>query len=61
LEFSIIRSNGWEPSDIVELLDMVAQKRIEPVVDSVRPLAEIRDAMRRLIDREVFGKAVLVP
>ncbi len=40
---------------------MVADKRIEPVVDSVRPLAEIRDAMRRLIDREVFGKAVLIP
>ena len=60
-EFNIIGSNGWERSDISELLDMVAQKRIEPVVDSVRPLAEIRDAMRRLIDREVFGKAVLVP
>jgi alcohol dehydrogenase len=60
-EFDIIGSNGWERSDIIELLDMVAQRRIEPVVDSVRPLAEIRAAMRRLIDREVFGKAVLIP
>jgi hypothetical protein len=32
-----------------------------PIVDSVWPLAEIRDVMRRLIDREVFGKAVLIP
>jgi alcohol dehydrogenase len=60
-EFNIIGSNGWERSDITGLLDMVARKRIEPVVDSVRPLAEIGDAMRRLIDREVFGKAVLIP
>jgi D-arabinose 1-dehydrogenase-like Zn-dependent alcohol dehydrogenase len=61
LEFNIIGSNGWERSDLVELLAMVAQKPIAPVVDSVRPLAEIRDAMRRLIDRAVFGKAVLIP
>jgi hypothetical protein len=32
-----------------------------PIVASVRPLAEIRDVMRRLIDREVFGKAVQIP
>jgi alcohol dehydrogenase len=60
-EFNIIGSNGWERSDLTDLLDMVAAGLIQPVVDSVRPLSQIRVAMRRLMDREVFGKAVLVP
>jgi len=60
-EFNIIGSNGWQISDQVKLLKMVANGRLKPVVHSVRPLREIKESMRELIDREVFGKAVLVP
>ena len=60
-EFNIIGSNGWQISDQIKLLEMVADGRLKPVVHSVRPLREIKESMRELIDREVFGKAVLVP
>jgi alcohol dehydrogenase len=60
-EFNIVGSNGWAPSDQVELLDMVADGRIKPVVHSVRPLPELPVSLGELIDRKVFGKAVLEP
>ena len=60
-EFNIIGSNGWQISDQIKLLQMVADGRLKPVVHSVRPLREMRESMRELIDRKVFGKAVLVP
>ncbi len=60
-EFTIIGSNGWEMADQVQLLDMVADRRIRPIIHSERPLAEIRHSMQELIDRTVFGKAVLIP
>jgi alcohol dehydrogenase len=60
-EFNIIGSNGWTPEDQVEMLDRVASGRIKPIVHCERPLAEIKLPFQQLIDREVFGKAVLVP
>jgi alcohol dehydrogenase len=60
-EFNIIGSNGWQISDQIKLLAMVADRRLKPVVHSVRPLREMKESMRELIDRNVFGKAVLVP
>jgi len=60
-EFNIIGSNGWTPEDQVEMLDRVASGRIKPIVHCERPLSEIKLPFQQLIDREVFGKAVLVP
>jgi alcohol dehydrogenase len=60
-EFNILGSNGWEPSDQIELLRMVAEGRIKPIVHSVRPLRELAVSLQELIDRKVFGKAVLEP
>lgn len=60
-EFNIIGSNGWLPSDQVALLDMVADGRIKPVVHSVRPLRDLPHSLGELMDRKVFGKAVLEP
>ena len=60
-EFNIIGSNGWTPEDQLEMLARVADARIKPIVHCERPLAEIKIPFQQLIDREVFGKAVLVP
>jgi alcohol dehydrogenase len=60
-EFNIIGSNGWTVADQVELLEMVADKRIEPIVHSVRPLREMKASMLELMERRIFGKAVLLP
>jgi alcohol dehydrogenase len=60
-EFNIIGSNGWTPEDIRELLRRVEDGRIKPVVHGTFPLAEMKIPFKQLMDREVFGKAVLIP
>jgi alcohol dehydrogenase len=60
-EFNIIGCNGWTDEDLRELLRRVADGRVKPVIHCARPLAEIREPFQQLMDREVFGKAVLIP
>ena len=48
-------------SDLNAALAHVAAGTLEPVVDSVLPLAEARRAHERLEARDTFGKLVLVP
>jgi NADPH:quinone reductase-like Zn-dependent oxidoreductase len=44
-----------------QVMALVANGTLQPVVDSVRPLEEIRTAHEALEGGEVFGKLVLVP
>jgi alcohol dehydrogenase len=60
-ELSILGSNGWSREDQAEVLRMAAEGRITPVIHAVRTFAETGPAMQELIDRQVFGKVVLVP
>ncbi len=60
-EFNIIGCNGWTGADQIELLRRVAERRLKPIVHCKLPLARFREAMQDLIDRRVFGKAVLLP
>lgn len=61
LEIEIAGSNGWDLSDQSTLLAMVADRRLRPVVHSVRPLADYPQALQELIDGAVIGKSVLEP
>jgi len=60
-EFNILGSNGWTVEDQRELLRRVAVGRVKPVVHCERPLSEVKIPFQELMDREVFGKAVLIP
>jgi NADPH:quinone reductase-like Zn-dependent oxidoreductase len=42
-----------------QVVPLLANGRIEPVIDSVFPLEHIQDAHRRLESNETFGKVVL--
>ncbi len=42
-----------------EVVPLLAREAIQPVVDSVFPLEQIKDAHRRLESNETFGKVVL--
>lgn len=60
-EHMVIGSNGWTRQDHIDMLDLIASGQFKPVIDSVRPFDAIRESMSDLIERRVFGKAVLVP
>jgi zinc-binding alcohol dehydrogenase/oxidoreductase len=56
---SIIGSTMGSPADFAGMLELVNSNMIKPVVDSVRPLEEGRDAVQRMADGQQFGKLVL--
>jgi alcohol dehydrogenase len=60
-ELKILGSNGWSQDDLTTLLRMVEERRLVPVIDRVLPLAEAREGIRLLAEREVIGKVVVVP
>lgn len=60
-EHTMIGANGWQTADLHELLDLVRNGRLSPVIDKVLPLEEAAEAERLLEDREVFGKILIRP
>ena len=60
-EISILGCNAWTPEDQAEMMRMVVDGEIKPVLHAVRPLSETAVSIQQLIDREVFGKIVLRP
>jgi alcohol dehydrogenase len=60
-ELKILGSNGWARDDIVALLDMVRERRLEAVIDATFPLERAPEALARLEQRQVFGKLVITP
>ena len=65
IALGILTAMGVLPADALEgwaaMGELSLDGRIVPVIHRARPLAEAAAAMRELIDREVFGKSVLVP
>ena len=60
-ELQIRGSNGWERSDIEELLEHVRTGRLHAVVDRTYSLEDGMHALHHLEDRRVFGKVVVTP
>lgn len=58
---SLLGSTMGTLQELKAVLGHVAAGRMRPVVDSVFPLDEIAEAHRRLADRAVFGKVVVIP
>lgn len=60
-EHTMIGSDGWLKEDLKTLLDLVATRRLVPVIDKILPLDSAAEGERLLEDREVFGKILLKP
>lgn len=58
---SILGSTMGSRGELLEVLSHVAAGRLRPVVDSTFPLADVVAAHRRVAERDVFGKIVLIP
>jgi alcohol dehydrogenase len=61
-ELNIIGSNGWSREDVLALLQLVRERRLEPALHPKRfSIENVVEAMRLLDDRQVFGKVVIEP
>ena len=60
-ELNVIGSNSFYDDDLRALLDLVDQRRLEPVIDEVLPLADAARGLTMLESRDVFGKVVVRP
>jgi NADPH:quinone reductase-like Zn-dependent oxidoreductase len=57
-QLRVIGSTMGTREELAQLAQLVVQRRIEPVVDSVWPLDQARDGFARMVDGDVFGKVV---
>jgi NADPH:quinone reductase-like Zn-dependent oxidoreductase len=60
-ELKIIGSNSFYDDDLAALMQLIGDRKIKPTIDKVLPLAESREGLRLIADREVIGKVVVVP
>jgi alcohol dehydrogenase len=60
-ELKIIGSNSFYDDDLAALMQLIGDGKIKPMIDKVLPLAEAREGLRLIADREVIGKVVVTP
>jgi len=60
-ELNVLGSNGWQRDDLTALVDLVAAKKLAPVIDCVLPLSDGIKALRLLEERRFFGKIIVRP
>jgi NADPH:quinone reductase-like Zn-dependent oxidoreductase len=58
---SIIGSTMGPMADYEEVMGLIFDGRLQPVIDSIRPLAEGPEALRVMARNEVIGKLVVEP
>ena len=60
-ELKILGSNSWAIEDLETLMQLIADGKLKPVIDTVLPLEQTAEGVRQLRDREVIGKIVITP
>jgi NADPH:quinone reductase-like Zn-dependent oxidoreductase len=60
-EITVVGTTMGTRDDLAHLLAFLARTGVRPLVDSTFALADARDAVRRLVDGDQFGKIVLEP
>ena len=58
---AVLGSSGASRSDIVEVVSLVAEGKVTPVISHRVPLADALDAYRLVHERRSLGRVVLVP
>ncbi|MGK5087952.1 zinc-binding dehydrogenase [Bdellovibrionota bacterium FG-2] len=56
---SVLGSTMGSKADLMQVLELVKQKKLHAVVDTVLPMEKLPEALARLEDRRVFGKIVV--
>ncbi len=58
-QLHLVGSTMGSPDDFAAMLRLVEEKKITPIIDSVRPLGEGSDALQQMSVSAQFGKVVL--
>ncbi|OGQ45522.1 MAG: alcohol dehydrogenase [Deltaproteobacteria bacterium RIFCSPLOWO2_02_FULL_44_10] len=58
-QLSILGSYMGYKSELLEVINLLKQKKVHPVIDSVFPIDEARSAQEKMLSRDLFGKIVL--
>lgn len=56
---NVLGSTMANPEETAEVMRLVFEGKLKPVVDSVLPFTEVAEAHRKIEDRDHFGKVVL--
>ncbi len=59
LQLSVVGSTMGTRDELAGLLAFMADRGLRPLIDDVRPLADVRTSLARLATGEIFGKLVL--
>ncbi|GAA6524524.1 zinc-binding dehydrogenase [Intrasporangium sp. DVR] len=57
-QLRVVGSTMGTRDELAHLSRFIVQQRIEPVIDTVLPLADAKDGFARMVDGDVFGKVV---
>lgn len=60
-ELNIRGSNSFYEEDLVALLDLIAEGKIDPIIDRAVPLEQAAEGLALIRDRTVLGKVVVTP
>jgi len=60
-EYRIIGSRTCKQKDLKDVIDLVAQRKIKPIVSEVVPLEQVNSVHDRLKKNEILGRVVLNP
>jgi 2-desacetyl-2-hydroxyethyl bacteriochlorophyllide A dehydrogenase len=60
-ELQVIGSNSFYDDNLQALMGLIAEGKMEPVIDKVLPLKDAVEGLRLIESREVFGKVVVTP
>jgi len=58
---SILGSMMGTRAELLAVTQLIAERRLRPVIDTVFPLRDARLAQERMLQRRLFGKLILVP
>ena len=60
-ELKILGSNSWDREDLTQVLDLAHSGALQAVVAGTFQLEGVPEALRRIENRQVFGKIVVTP
>lgn len=60
-ELQIIGSNSFYDDNLADLMKLIAERKLRPVVDKVLPLEKAVEGLRLIENRQVLGKIVITP